>query len=243
LLLALAGAHMLGFLLWQAPQRAATGTEAGRERGITWLMLPAPAVRRPALAEDAGERTHRTQREQRLRPSRTAPDPAQLPQTPPPQPQPQPQPQRAPGDADPAQQARAQQAITQPAPAPPTASGAPADPFAAAPARATADDFRQALRNSAGAADRQLRKESWNPRDKRIANDSTVLAAAIGSAYIGHDSGVTFEELSLPDGRHMTRMHMPGGGTLCAYMESNAITGGRDPFRDGVKTKISTCPR
>lgn len=41
----------------------------------------------------------------------------------------------------------------------------------------------------------------------------------------------------------MTKVRTPGGGSLCAYKESNALTGGLDPFRDGVRTKVTTCPR
>ncbi|MFS2139405.1 MULTISPECIES: hypothetical protein [Duganella] len=122
------------------------------------------------------------------------------------------------------------QAITQTAP--------PPDPFAL-PAKPD-EDLRQRALKSAAAVDKQLRKEAWNPRDKFVANDQTALAAKIGGAYIGGGS-VTYEEVSLPDGRHMTKIHGPAG-TYCAYMESNALTGGRDPFRDGVKTKVGTCP-
>jgi hypothetical protein len=123
------------------------------------------------------------------------------------------------------------QAITQTAP--------PPDPFAL-PAKPD-EDLRQRSLKSAAAVDKQLRKEAWNPRDKFVANDQTALAANIGGAYIGRDSSMTVEEVTLPDGRLMTKIHGPAG-TYCAYKESNAVTGGRDPFRDGVKTKIGTCP-
>ncbi|MEV4781620.1 hypothetical protein MRBLMU1_004206 [Burkholderia sp. LMU1-1-1.1] len=117
----------------------------------------------------------------------------------------------------------------------------PPDPFAE-PAVKPAEDLRQRSLKSAALVDKQLRKEAWNPRDKRIANDTTLLAARIGGAYAGGDSGTTMEEVSTPDGRLMTKVRTPGGGTYCAYKENNALTGGRDPFRDGVKTKVTTCP-
>jgi len=125
------------------------------------------------------------------------------------------------------------QAITPPTPVP--------DPFAEQPAKPT-EDLRQRLLKSAALADKQLRKEAWNPRDKKIANDTTVLAAKIGGAYVGNDTGTTMEEVSTPDGRLMTKVRTPGGGTYCAYKETNGTTGGRDPFRDGIKTKVTTCP-
>ena len=126
------------------------------------------------------------------------------------------------------------QAITQPPMAPP-------DPFAEQPAKQP-DDLRQSALKSAALVDKQLRKDAWNPRDKRIANDTSLLAAKIGGAYVGNDSGTTTEEVVTPDGRLMTKVRTPGGGTYCAYKETNALTGGRDPFRDGIKTKVTSCP-
>ncbi|MBP1205266.1 hypothetical protein JOD97_003308 [Duganella sp. 1411] len=125
------------------------------------------------------------------------------------------------------------QAITQTTP--------PPDPFAQPPATA-GEDLRQRALKSAALVDKQLRKEAWNPRDKKIANETTLLAAKIGGAYVGNDGGTTMEEVSTPDGRLVTKVHTPGGGTYCAYKETNGVTGGRDPFRDGVKTKVTSCP-
>lgn len=127
---------------------------------------------------------------------------------------------------------RTPQAITQ---------APPPDPFALPPAKPS-DDLLQRSIKSAAAADRQLRKEAWNPRDKKIANDTTVLAAKLGAAYAGNDS-TTQESVTLDDGRVMTRIRMANGSTFCAVKESNGVTGGRDPFRDGVKTKITSCSR
>lgn len=124
------------------------------------------------------------------------------------------------------------QAITQPMPLP--------DPFAEPPVK-PAEDLRQRALKSASLVDKQLRKEAWNPRDKKIANDTTLLAAKLGGAYVGNDSGTTMEDVTLADGRVMTKVRTPGGGTYCAYKETNAVTGGRDPFRDGIQTKVTSC--
>jgi len=128
-------------------------------------------------------------------------------------------------------------AAASPSSAPPVAASQ-SDYFATPPA--AKESALDAAKRAAGAADRQLRKEAWNPRDKVIANAQSSVAARISAAYIGNE-GVTYEELTLPDGRHMTKIHA-GGSTYCAYMESNGLVGGRDVFKDGVKTKISTCP-
>jgi hypothetical protein len=83
-------------------------------------------------------------------------------------------------------------------------------------------------------------QEAWNPRDKKIANDTTALAAAIGRAYVGGSGAM--EEVTMADGTRMTKWRMPGGGTACFYKESNGFSGGRDPFRDTGKIKVMSCP-
>jgi len=134
-------------------------------------------------------------------------------------------------------------AVNAPLAVAPVVSAPPVDPLAL-PARPLAleEDALQRARRSAGAVDRQLRKEAWNPRDKRIANDRTLLAEKLASAYSGSE-GLREESVQLDDGRVMTRVHAPGGSTYCAVKESNGLTGGRDPFRDGIRTKVTTCGR
>lgn len=201
----IAGAHLLAFIGWRAPERPVAAS-LGRHEAITYILAPARSVApKPAL---------------RPKPVREAATPRMTMLAPVPQPIQAPQPPPAP------------QAITQSAP--------PPDPFAQPPAK-PADDLLQRSLKSAAAVDRQLRKEAWNPHDKKIANNTTALAAKLGGAFVG-DEGTTYENFTTPDGRLMTRVRS-GGGSYCAVMESNALTGGRDPFRDGVKTKISTCPR
>ena len=115
------------------------------------------------------------------------------------------------------------------------------DPFAQ-PATKPADDLLQRSLKSAAVIDKQLRKEAWNPRDKKIANDTTMLAAKLAGAYTGNNGVMSMEQITMPDGRLMTKVRTRGG-SFCAYMESNALTGGRDPFRDGVRTKVGNCPQ
>lgn len=106
-----------------------------------------------------------------------------------------------------------------------------------------ADDLLQRSLKSAAAIDKQLRKEAWNPRDKKIANETTALAAKIAGAYVGNNGVMSTEEITMPDGRLMTKVRRPGGGSFCAYKESNALTGGRDPMCDGIRTLVTNCPR
>ncbi|WP_254451777.1 hypothetical protein [Duganella vulcania] len=200
----IAGAHVLAFIGWRAPERP-LAAPVGRHEAITYILAPAKPP--PKVAAQ--------------------PKPVRQPSAPmtmlPASPQPQPIQQPV--------QPQAPQAITQTTP--------PPDPFAQ-PSAKPADDLLQRSLKSAAAVDRQLRKEAWNPHDKKIANNTTVLAAKLGAAFVG-DEGITLENFTAPDGRLMTRVRS-GDGSYCAVMESNSLTGGRDPFRDGVKTRIATCP-
>lgn len=123
------------------------------------------------------------------------------------------------------------QAITQAAP--------PPDPFA--PPVKPEDDLKQRALKSAFAVDKQLRKESWTQRDRKIVNETTALAAAFDKAYVGGGSGA-MEEVTMADGTRMTKWRMPGGGTACIYKEGNGFSGGRDPFRDTGRTRVMSCP-
>jgi hypothetical protein len=66
------------------------------------------------------------------------------------------------------------------------------------------------------------------------------LAAGIAAAYRVHTT--SFVELRRNDGSPITKVIGPMG-TYCVARDSNAITGGRDPFRDGVRDRIVSCPR
>jgi len=151
---------------------------------------------------------------QPLRRPNAAPAPAPVPLLPPPEAE------------------QAPQAITQAAP--------PPDPFAPPPSKPE-DDLKQRSLKSAYAIDKQLRKESWTQRDRKVVNDETALAAAIGKAYVGGGSGA-MQEVTMADGTRMTKWRMPGGATVCFYKESNGFSGGRDPFRDTGRLKIMSCP-
>lgn len=128
---------------------------------------------------------------------------------------------------------------------PPVVSGktsaepAPA-PLAITAASAMRPGIAEQALNSAAAVDRALRKESWNPRDKVIAQDDSHFSASMAAAYVGAGAQTT-EVVTLPDGRRMARIHGPLG-TICAQMQSNGLVGGRDVFKDGVKTQVSSCP-
>jgi hypothetical protein len=203
---------VLAFLYWQSPQRPLTAPKAAREP-ITYILAP---IRRspPEQVKTVRKAPERIRRPPVIT-EIAAPQLAQpvMPALPPPEAE------------------REPQAITQAPPAP--------DPFAL-PTKPE-DDLRLRYLKRAAAVDRQLRKESWTQRDRKLVNDQTALAAAIGKAYVGGGSGA-MEEMVMADGTRMTKWRMPGGGTACFYKESNGFSGGRDPFRDTGKIKIMSCP-
>jgi hypothetical protein len=121
------------------------------------------------------------------------------------------------------------QAITQAAP--------PPDPFAL-PVKPE-EDLKQRALKSAFAADKQVRKESWTQRDRKIVNDTTALAAAFDKAYVGGGSGA-IGEVTMADGTRVTKWRMPGGAVVCISKQGNGPGG--DPFRDTGRTKITSCP-
>ena len=96
----------------------------------------------------------------------------------------------------------------------------------------------RALR-AAGKVDRELRKTSLNVAERNLTIGKTQRELAIAGAFRG--GGTRIEELELSDGRRMSRV-VTAFGRYCAYKESNGLVGGRDVFRDGVKTKIGSCP-
>lgn len=204
---ALAGLHVLAAINWLGPQRYRVG-RAPQGAAITYVMPLPVAPRERAAPPPRAATVARAPQPAAARALRpiTVPQPITTPQP-----------------------------ITMPPPA--TASAPPSDPFNQPPrsTAATGDLLQQAIK-SAGNVDRQLRKESGNPRDKIIANNQTSLAGKIAGAYVG-DSGV--EEIEAADGRRTTRIRSAGGGVLCATRESNAS--GADPIRDGGKTKVTTC--
>ncbi|WP_286159230.1 hypothetical protein [Janthinobacterium sp. HH01] len=208
------GLHLLAFLCWRAPERPLAAA-VGRHEAITYILAPAKRPQPKPIHEPRAPREARVAAAPRmtLLPAPQQPQPVQ----PPAQPAAPPAPQ----------------AITQAVPAP--------DPFAL-PSDEPAEDLRQRALKSAAAADRQLRKEAWHPDAKKIANDSTPLSAAVASAYVGNDQGFTTENLSTPDGRMMTKVRTLGGSTYCGTKQSNNSTA-IDPFRDGVKTFVATCPK
>lgn len=222
------GVHLLAFVGWQAPERPLAAAKTARH-AIAYIYAPVQVVEpgRAVSTTQAGKATRQPTTPARKADSIVARSPDRLDSD-------SAVPSRtvAP-EAAPSMSPASPQAITQTLP--------PPDAFAEPPAK-PADDLMQRSLKSAAAIDKELRKEAWNPRDKKIANETTALAAKIAGAYVG-SNGMSTEEITMPDGRLMTKVRTPGGGSFCAYKESNALTGGRDPFRDGVRTLVTNCPR
>ncbi|WP_229261776.1 hypothetical protein, partial [Duganella margarita] len=132
--------------------------------------------------------------------------------------------------------------VAEPEPAPPqaiTQTMPPADPFAL-PVKPELDLKQRAIAGAA-AADKAVLKESFTQRDRKLVNDETALAAAMGKAYRG--GAMRQVEMIAADGSRITKFILPGGGEVCYKAASNNFSGGRDPFRDSGRIVVSNCPR
>lgn len=116
-----------------------------------------------------------------------------------------------------------------------TVPAAQADPFALpAPEQPSA---RDRARLAAAGVDRQLRKESLN-KFATIVESDTKLGKAIARAQT--KEWVLEQSTDLGDGVTMKR-YRKGSMTKCEYVNLVGARG-QDPFRDGNKTKVMTCP-
>jgi hypothetical protein len=120
-----------------------------------------------------------------------------------------------------------------------TAPTLPPDPFAL-PVKPEPDLKQRAIAGAA-AADKLALKESWTQRDRKLVNDETALATAIGKAYRG--GSMRTVEMIAADGSRITKFIMPGGREVCYTAASNNFSGGRDPFRDSGRIVVSNCPK
>lgn len=144
----------------------------------------------------------------------------------------------APPPASPAATPEAPAASTEAAPQSitlPATAGAPPDPFAEPGPKS--ETLLDKTRQSAIGIDRQLRKESLNKYATYIQPD-TKLGMAISKAQ--KKDWVLEQTVQNGDGVTMKR-YRRGNQEFCEY--TNLVGArGQDPFRDGNKTKVMTCP-
>ncbi|WP_139236236.1 hypothetical protein [Rugamonas rubra] len=213
-LLVVAALHLLTIYLVTRPRTQIAQVLAARSTNIVFLAPPAPR-RAAAPVSVPPVPTSASARERRTVALSPAREPAQR----------QPQP------------------ITMVAPVAeaPAVTNTPAEPDWTQPAaKLGADSLVERAKKSVGAIDRDLRAKSLNMTDRKPMAEQTALASNIASAF--KRQATTVEEVLMDDGSRMSKVHTPSG-TYCAYKESNAVTGGRDPFKDGVRTKVTSCPR
>jgi hypothetical protein len=99
------------------------------------------------------------------------------------------------------------------------------------------DEILGQARIDIGKIDREVRKASPDMAVRNVELHRPKLEMAIAGAF-KERGPAKMEEVVLPDGRRMTRV-----GNMCAVKESNGLVGGRDVFKDGVKTRWQSCPR
>jgi hypothetical protein len=93
---------------------------------------------------------------------------------------------------------------------------------------------------------RELEKESKenlppNRLAEKYGTTESKLAQGIAQAYRGSNAMVSMTNITLPDGRIMTKVSGPLG-SYCAFLEPVNGRGGRDPIQGGVRTLVVTCP-
>lgn len=214
----IAGAHVLGFLFWKAPERP-LAAPARPHAPITYLLTP---FTRPQPAVTAARPLARPPTRTRAAPSpapaaalaATAPQAITMPAPP----------AEAPASA--------------PASVAESAPTLPSDPFAV-PAKPQ-DDLKQRAIKGAAAADKLALKDSFTQRDRKLVNEDTALGMAIAKAYRG--GGTRQVEMVAADGSRITKFILPGGTEVCYRSASNNFSGGRDPFRDSGKIVAGSCP-
>lgn len=217
-LVVIAGAHVLGFLFWKAPERLHAASTQPRA-SITYLLMPSKRVEQVAVPSPPAPRS----------PTRTRMAPA---------------PALAAAAATTSPQAitvpvaPAAMPASEPTAVVETAPTLPSDPFAV-PATPQ-DDLKQRAIKSAAAADKAALKESFTQRDRKLVNDDTALGTAIAKAYRG--GGTRQVEMVAADGSRITKFILPGGASVCYRAASNNFSGGRDPFRDSGKIAATSCP-
>jgi hypothetical protein len=118
---------------------------------------------------------------------------------------------------------------------------APAEPLATTPPteapEKTADEILQQARADVGKIDRDLRSVSPDKSLRKIVLHPTKLESSFAAAF-KERGPQRMEEIIGPDGRRITKV-----GNMCAFKESNGLVGGRDVFKDGVKTRWQSCPK
>ena len=110
-------------------------------------------------------------------------------------------------------------------------------PAEVAPVAPRAEAIVDQARGDAGAIDRELRKQSRDPTVRNQNLRQGRLEIALAGAFTERGPPRVIEEV-LADGSRRSRV-----GNMCAAKESNTLPGGRDVFRDGVKTKWAQCPQ
>jgi len=121
-------------------------------------------------------------------------------------------------------------------PAPSEPEPAPAAVEPVVPEKTAADILQQA-KSDIGKVDRDLRNASPNMALRKIELHPTKLESGIAGAF-KERGPQRIEEIIGPDGRRITKV-----GNMCAFKESNGLVGGRDVFKDGVKTRWQSCPK
>ena len=104
-----------------------------------------------------------------------------------------------------------------------------------APVQKSADDIIGQARRDVGKIDRELRAASLDTAQRTLIFTSSKLERGLAGAFVNRGPPQVVEDV-MNDGRRVSRI-----GNKCYYMESNGLVGGRDVFRDGIRTVFKNC--
>lgn len=124
-------------------------------------------------------------------------------------------------------------------PPPPSIRLIPAEPALAAEeppvASKSAEQITLQARRDIAKIDRELRQASLDMAQRNLVFNLSRREKGIAEAFIERGPPKIIEEV-MNDGRRRSRI-----GNKCAYMESNGLVGGRDVFKNGVRTVWGDC--
>lgn len=122
-------------------------------------------------------------------------------------------------------------------------------PATEAPSARSVDEMMQQARKDLGRIDKELRKEFPGPRIKAPA-DSPQIRLEKGIAHAAEMAppkwyeGPKVTELIDPGGYGRRRYRViTANGTYCITVESNHAPDGIDTMKNGIKPKLTTCPK
>jgi hypothetical protein len=133
-------------------------------------------------------------------------------------------------------------ARTTSSPTPPNPTPEPTTQDSAAPLQQLpVPDLISSVKRDIGKIDKELRKDYPKLPEKAPDSLQAKLEKGIANAYMGGGQVFRTQERIFPDGKRVTKVFLPGGGSFCVTKSSAGDTDGLDQIQRGVYTKVTNC--